>query len=427
MQPVYSTYFSSHSGTQHYESAGPIQLRGEVGGSVTFSCPVAKQKLKFVYFQRGEIFVNGYYESKNTSQLAWKNTRVDHDKTTMHMYHLNVSHDGEYQCHFQYSDSGGAQKQVIHLSLTANYSKPDVTVHYSDENHRYSCLVTCASHCGYPSNKVMWNVSGIQMWKVLNSSEISDPETMMVNSSSTAYFNCSNGETSISCSVGDVSSDVVSVCSPRDPPPVSHSPVIIAIFATVGISIMLVLLLCWRCKKGQRGRQQSTMKAMKRQRPLEWQIVTVTGCQSTSLSCVYIGQQSSTRLVALQECNPKDSIVQTHPPSIPLSSYPLLPLLPISLSSLIPLLSNLNKPGKTFLCGGCGMKYTTSDLPHPKQDQDQLTCPLTPLLITTPHCIATVKPEDYSSLIPPMVSSPGDRCVTPFFPLYPPLSGAKGQ
>ncbi|XP_032366412.1 uncharacterized protein LOC116685478 [Etheostoma spectabile] len=235
------------------ESAGPIQLRGEVGGSVTFSCPVAKQKLKFVYFQRGEIFVNGYYESKNTSQLAWKNTRVDHDKTTMHMYHLNVSHDGEYQCHFQYSDSGGAQKQVIHLSLTANYSKPDVTVHYSDENHRYSCLVTCASHCGYPSNKVMWNVSGIQMWKVLNSSEISDPETMMVNSSSTAYFNCSNGETSISCSVGDVSSDVVSVCSPRDPPPVSHSPVIIAIFATVGISIMLVLLLCWRCKKGQRG------------------------------------------------------------------------------------------------------------------------------------------------------------------------------
>lgn len=31
----------------------------------------------------------------------------------------------------------------------------------------------------------------------------------------------------------------------------------------------------------------------------------MTGCQSTSLPCVYIAQQSSTRLVALQECNPK--------------------------------------------------------------------------------------------------------------------------
>lgn len=31
----------------------------------------------------------------------------------------------------------------------------------------------------------------------------------------------------------------------------------------------------------------------------------MTGCQSTSLPCVYIGQQSCTRLVALQECNPK--------------------------------------------------------------------------------------------------------------------------
>ncbi|XP_034723769.1 CD276 antigen-like [Etheostoma cragini] len=235
------------------EGAGPIELRGEVGGSVTFSCPVAKQKLKFVYFQRGEIFVNGYYESKNTTQLAWKNTRVDDDKTTMHMYHLNISHHGEYQCHFQYSDNSGAQKQVIHLSLTANYSKPALSVHCSDDNHRYSCLVTCASHYGYPSKKVKWNEPAIQMWKVLNSSEISDPKTMMVNSSSTAYFNCSNGKTSVRCSVGDVSSDMVSICSPRDPPPVFHNLVIIAILATMGISIILILLLYWRCKKGQRG------------------------------------------------------------------------------------------------------------------------------------------------------------------------------
>ncbi|XP_078102477.1 T-lymphocyte activation antigen CD86-like [Sander vitreus] len=240
------------------ESAALIQLRGEVGGNVTFHCPIANRELKFLYLQKGKIFVNGYYESKDTSHLAWKNTIMDHDKTTMHMYNLNVSHRGEYQCLFQYSGSSTTQKQVIHLSLTANYSKPALTVRYSDENHR-SCLVTCASHCGYPGKTVMWNVPESQMWTLLNSSEMSDPKTMKVNSSSTAYFNCSNGETSISCSVGNVSSDMFSVCAPIDPPPVLRSPVIEAICAVVG-SIVSVLLLWWRCKKGKRGAAAVTFR-----------------------------------------------------------------------------------------------------------------------------------------------------------------------
>ena len=60
---------------------------------------------------------------------------------------------------------------------------------------------------------------------------------------------------------------------------------------------------------------------------LPW--VTVTGCQSTSLPCVYIGQQSSTRLVALQECNPQGPC----PPSLP--PTPLFALLPTSSLSLL--------------------------------------------------------------------------------------------
>lgn len=179
----------------------------------------------------------------------------------------------------------------------------------------------------------------------------------------------------------------------------------------------------------------------------------MTGCQSTSLPCVYIGQQSSTRLVALQECNPQGPsppppllfpsphlvfpsfvllfphpsshfasvpffrhfpsspllpliIFPSAPPPLPRSQAPFLsfchlsllfsyppflsskPPLPFSLAflsplfkiqralsklaplspviipsrshfspslcppSLIPLLSNPNKPGRTFLCGG---------------------------------------------------------------------------
>ncbi|TDH14971.1 hypothetical protein EPR50_G00026520 [Perca flavescens] len=201
----------------------------------------------------GTFFVT-IVTASEIAELAWKNTIMDHDKTTMHMYNLNVSHHGEYQCLFQYTDSSATQKQVIHLNLTANYSKPAPTVHCSDENHRFSCLVTCASHDGYPVDKVTWNVPGSQMWTVLNSSEMNDPKTMMVNISSTAYFNCSNGNTSISCSVGNVSSDVFSVCAPIENPPVPHCPMIEAICAVVGITFtMLVLLLWWRCKKGQRG------------------------------------------------------------------------------------------------------------------------------------------------------------------------------
>lgn len=87
---------------------------------MTFHCPVAKhRKLNLLYFQRGEVFVNGYYASRNTSHLAWGNTRVGHNKTTMEMYNLNLSHSGDYQCHFRYIDSHSAEPAIsLHLSVT---------------------------------------------------------------------------------------------------------------------------------------------------------------------------------------------------------------------------------------------------------------------------------------------------------------------
>lgn len=103
------------------------------------------------------------------------------------------------------------------LFLPANYTKPTVTMN-CDENLGFGCLLTCASHGGYPGTKMMWNVpvsrnSSSQMWKVVNSSEVPNPSTMLFNSSSTAYFNCSNEELKyLSCSVGDVTSDMFSVC-----------------------------------------------------------------------------------------------------------------------------------------------------------------------------------------------------------------------
>ncbi|KAM6932157.1 T-lymphocyte activation antigen CD86-like [Lycodopsis pacificus] len=195
------------------ESAASIQLRGEVGGKVTFHCPVDRKKtLTLWYIQKGDTFVNGYYASQNVSQMAWENTRRDLDNMTILLYNLNVSHSGDYQCFIMYSDMKKPKSHMcLHLKVTANYSKPTLTVHCSDENHHFSCLVNCTSHGGYPVTEVTWNIS--RSWKVVNNSKMTDPHTTTFNISSIAFVNCSDRNlTSLSCSVGDVMSDMFPVC-----------------------------------------------------------------------------------------------------------------------------------------------------------------------------------------------------------------------
>ncbi|XP_023262396.1 CD276 antigen-like [Seriola lalandi dorsalis] len=233
------------------ESATPIHIRGEVGGNVTFHCPDEKKEdVQFFYFQTNDTFVNGYYDSKDlrTYGPIWENTRVDHNEKTVDMYRLNISHSRVYECIIQYKD-GSLSTKSISLSVTANYSKPTVTKSCEDGS---SCLVTCVSYGGYPGTEVMWNIpvsentSG-QLWKVVNNSEVPNPSTMMYNSFSTAYFNCSKGElTYLSCSVGDVTSDMFSVCKPKVVHGIYNPVIITAICAVVAFVISIVALLLWR-------------------------------------------------------------------------------------------------------------------------------------------------------------------------------------
>ncbi|KAM7399371.1 hypothetical protein PAMP_018646 [Pampus punctatissimus] len=233
------------------ENKAQIQLRGEVGQNVTFRCPFDKHRMiNFFYLQRDEIFVNGFYKSKNKTVAIWENTRLD-KKTNVIMYRLNISHDGDYQCLIQYSDSKNVDENHIHLSVTANYTKPTVTMSCDPR----CCRVTCASQGGYPLTKMMWNVgtTGSQMWKIWNSSEETDPVTKLVSSYSTADFNCSYGvQKFLSCSVGDVTSDVFSVCVPPVSPKTGNPIVTItAICAMVVVSFMVVLVVLWRYRKGR--------------------------------------------------------------------------------------------------------------------------------------------------------------------------------
>eukprot|EP00064_Thunnus_orientalis_P005076 superscaffoldBa00000484_g5089 len=109
---------------------------------------------------------------------------------------------------------------------------------------------------GYPQRKMRWSgaVTGntsSQMWKVLNSSEVPDPNTMLFNSSSTASFNCSYGEQKfLSCSVGNVTSELFKVCVPQktDKKPGDHTMMVAAICA-VAVVVIGLLLLLWTCRK----------------------------------------------------------------------------------------------------------------------------------------------------------------------------------
>ncbi|XP_019741364.1 uncharacterized protein LOC109525368 [Hippocampus comes] len=226
-----------------------IQLGGEVGKNVTIRCPVDQHKtIQFFYFQRGGEFVNGFHILRNITKEKWENTRVENNNANVQMIKLKASYSGDYQCYIQYNERPNVSVTGIHLSVTANYSKPAVTTFCSA--HR--CLSTCASHGGYPHTELMWNVensSGLT-WKVLNVSEESDPKTLLYNISSTVSFNCSDGEeTFISCSVGGVTSESLSVCIPK-----YHIPIVKTAICSVMLFIATIpLVLAWKYIKQKKS------------------------------------------------------------------------------------------------------------------------------------------------------------------------------
>ncbi|KAJ0022176.1 hypothetical protein NQD34_009666 [Periophthalmus magnuspinnatus] len=188
-------------------------LRGHVGGEVVFQCFKPHEKYKLLYLQRGEDFVNGYYESKSMSLYKpWPNSRVNKTQNAISLSTLNVSHAGQYTCYCE-STKGLQNQTEIELIITANYSKP--SIHHNCTDKKDQCLVWCSSHGGYPKNKIIWNVTTLEgppiamMWR--NDSFKEDNNTQLFNISSMASFNCSTGKQNISCSVDGVSS-VLSVC-----------------------------------------------------------------------------------------------------------------------------------------------------------------------------------------------------------------------
>lgn len=117
------SFFSLMLSLSFSESADPLHIRAEAGGNVTFRCPAdEKRRPAFFYFQIGHIFVNGYYASKNIN-TSWENTRVEPNRTHVHMYRLNISHSGDYLCIIQYNGSNTITEVPIKLTVTGTSVK----------------------------------------------------------------------------------------------------------------------------------------------------------------------------------------------------------------------------------------------------------------------------------------------------------------
>ncbi|XP_058490247.1 uncharacterized protein LOC131462759 [Solea solea] len=238
------------------ESVTPI-LRGEVGGNVTFRCPVNKTwNITFIYFQRGDKFINGYHTTRDAEMpVTWGNTIMDRNKAHIDMIRLNISHNGVYQCIIRYSDNNMLEEHYIKLAVTANYSKPSVETTCDDGN--LGCVVRCSSHGGYPKTKMKLitpesGKSSTQVFKDVNSSQVSSPDTMLFNSSSTTYINCTSGQWKyLRCSVGEATSHMFSVCEPkRVPESNNHTLIIAGVVMAVIIFVIIVIVFCkFSCKK----------------------------------------------------------------------------------------------------------------------------------------------------------------------------------
>ncbi|XP_040929519.1 LOW QUALITY PROTEIN: uncharacterized protein LOC114868721 [Betta splendens] len=258
-------------------SATAIPVSGEIGGNVTFPCPVDKGRtVTFFYVQRKDVFVNGFYANANIRVGTWANTVVDRSDTAVRMYGLNVSHMGPYECYIQYSGdsspaitdiwltvtgtirtltkhNAGVLVSTSVLCLAARYSKPAVAQVCVEENHGRVCAVTCASRGGYPPAAMRFEVSGkvsSQMWRVVESSGPSPaPDTETHNSSGATSFNCSHGKVeNVRCSVGEATSEPFTVCEPQTPlPPTITTLAIIAAAVLLVVAVMgVVCLLLWR-------------------------------------------------------------------------------------------------------------------------------------------------------------------------------------
>ncbi|KAL7849507.1 hypothetical protein SRHO_G00211300 [Serrasalmus rhombeus] len=202
------------------------EVRGKVGGAVRLTCrndhllPV-----KGVYFQKKnpsglyEILVNGFYTNSVEGYLhnEYKHrTRVNRTERSLDFWNLKASDEGHYKCFLMPQDTLKDYDTIFHLTITADYSIPKVTVRECSDHGEgaLSCELGCSSFGGYPLANLSWTAledGNDVLLQEVGSVSTADEHSGVWNVFQIVRFNCTQ-PTTISCSVGGAVSPPLSIC-----------------------------------------------------------------------------------------------------------------------------------------------------------------------------------------------------------------------
>ncbi|XP_024299016.1 butyrophilin-like protein 9 isoform X2 [Oncorhynchus tshawytscha] len=243
------------------QSKDVTMVIGEVGGAVTIPCTsdLCEDHLVFMYVQRpgsngnNPRFINGYHTNKRLYPKEYTNrTHVDPRQRTMKLWSILPSDEGLYECHIQYQTK--KKQENIQLNVTANYSIPIVTVACDN----VSCLVTCSSDSGYPRRDIEWSPNpplNQSHWRVVNSSDVTDPVSKLFSVFSSISVNCSSGpRLNLSCAVGGALSQEHTVCWPQTGSPDVYVTSAVVAGAVALLCFLLAGLFVFKERKAQTAR-----------------------------------------------------------------------------------------------------------------------------------------------------------------------------
>ncbi|XP_037402655.1 T-lymphocyte activation antigen CD80-like [Pygocentrus nattereri] len=152
------------------EGAAVQEVRGKVGGAVQLTCRYDHLlPVKGVYFQKKnlsglyELLVNGFYTNSVKDYLhdEYKHrTRVNRTERSLDFWNLKASDEGHYKCFLMPQDTLKDYDTIFHLTITADYSIPTVTVQECSDHGEgaLSCELCCSSFGGYPLANLSWTV-----------------------------------------------------------------------------------------------------------------------------------------------------------------------------------------------------------------------------------------------------------------------------
>uniref|UniRef100_A0A3B4EFE7 Immunoglobulin domain-containing protein n=1 Tax=Pygocentrus nattereri TaxID=42514 RepID=A0A3B4EFE7_PYGNA len=202
------------------------EVRGKVGGAVQLTCRYDHLlPVKGVYFQKKnlsglyELLVNGFYTNSVKDYLhdEYKHrTRVNRTERSLDFWNLKASDEGHYKCFLMPQDTLKDYDTIFHLTITADYSIPTVTVQECSDHGEgaLSCELCCSSFGGYPLANLSWTVledSNDVLLQEVGSVSTADKHSGVWNVSQIVRFNCTQ-PTTVSCSVGGAVSPLLSIC-----------------------------------------------------------------------------------------------------------------------------------------------------------------------------------------------------------------------